>query len=92
MIDIRVKVTGNATGNVSVTTETKASVVEERVAEELGKVLYAVESMGFQFDTDDIYQKAIVAFDDNPQNNRYSVIYKSNTEDLTIEVATRKSL
>ena len=61
MIVIKIEASGFSTkAKTNITAEVKsASILYDEIAEKLGSMLYAVEEMGFDFSTDEVYKKAM---------------------------------
>ena len=61
MVVIKIEASGFSTkAKTNITAEVKsASILYDEIAEKLGSMLYAVEEMGFDFSTDEVYKKAM---------------------------------
>lgn len=78
MFTVKVEVNGTSSlVDSELTTEVKASVKEEDFEFQLGKILFAVEEMGYSFVTNDVYQSAIAKFKSVNMVSRFTTIYQS---------------
>ena len=61
MVSIKIEAKGFSTkAKTTISTEVKsANLLYDDIAEKLGSMLYAVEEMGFDFSTDEVYKKAM---------------------------------
>lgn len=61
MVVIKIEASGfSIKAKTNITAEVKsASILYDEIAEKLGSMLYAVEEMGFDFSTDEVYKKAM---------------------------------
>lgn len=79
MHTIKVEVSAESSKVGAVVTSGVTTNVEEDLFDaSLGKVLYAIESMGYPFTTDEIYQSAIKAFNNSSISTRYVVIFSND--------------
>lgn len=61
MVSIKIEANGfSSKAKTIISTEVKsANLLYDDIAEKLGSMLYAVEEMGFDFSTDEVYKKAM---------------------------------
>ena len=61
MVSIKIEANGfSSKAKTTISTEVKSTnLLYDDIAEKLGSMLYAVEEMGFDFSTDEVYKKAM---------------------------------
>ena len=87
--EIRIKVSGKCENGLTVTSESKAVIPKEETKDAIGKFLYAVECMGFNFKTSDIYDNVIEKYDEDAIDSRFNRFYRMEASELSLEVAVR---
>jgi hypothetical protein len=88
IVKISINAKNKLTEDKEVNAVIKAETSKEGIANDLGKIIYAAESMGFGFSTDEVYQEAIVKYEeikDHIAKSKFAAIYKN--DDITIAIA-----
>lgn len=78
---IRVEAKGIVFADKEANVDAKFNSTPETFSNDLGKAIYGVEKMGFDFNTATVYDKAIAKFEDVKhllKPNRYTVIYSDS--------------
>lgn len=77
---IRVEAKGIVFADKEANVDAKFNTTPETFSEDLGKAIYGVEKIGFDFNTATVYDEAIAKYEDIKhmlKPNRYTVIYNS---------------
>lgn len=84
---IKVEAKGIVKTGKTAEVDAKFSTTHDSFADDLGKAIYGVETVGFNFNTSDVYDKAVAKFETVKhllKPNRYTVIY--NEDGLVVKV------
>jgi hypothetical protein len=86
MVFIRVKAQGvSSITNSELTAEVTSHSTREDLANDLGKVLYAVESQGYDFTTGKVYDAVIESLKTAKMTNgRYTVVYNESPLNVAV--------
>lgn len=86
MFTVKVEVNGKSSlVDDELTAEVKSTVKEEDFEFQLGKILFAVENMGYSFVTNDVYQSAITKFNSVNMASRFTTIYQSELLKVSVK-------
>lgn len=89
MLTIKIEATGFSNkAETDLSVEVKVQNIDtDAFATKLGSVIYSVEEMGFDFNTDSVYHKAIETYNNTVLGNRFSTIFN----DYGIKISVRNA-
>ena len=87
--EFKITVNGVCSNGLTTSAEVRSIVSKENVLDALGKLLYSIESMGYDFTTGDVYDEVAAKVDLDKVDSRFYKLHKISTENLTMELTLR---
>lgn len=85
MLTVRIEVNADSTkADTTITSKVKANISEDNIDVSLGKILYAIEEMGYPFNTDEVYQSAIEEFKSIDIGAKYVTIFSNDILKISV--------